>query len=71
MHSNDGWESLHSSIPPEVLPEEYGGKLKFDSFINVLENIEELDEHFRKYLRFGYIKTKASRQCFRPICQKK
>ncbi|XP_055944881.1 clavesin-2-like [Argiope bruennichi] len=71
MHSSDGWESLHSSIPPEVLPEEYGGKLKFDSFINALENIEELDEHFRKFLRFGYIKNKASRLCFRPICKKK
>ncbi|GBM87764.1 hypothetical protein AVEN_171190-1 [Araneus ventricosus] len=68
LHPNDNWKSLHSAIPPEVLPEEYGGKLTFDSCINVLENIEEVDDQFRNMFKYGYIKTKADRQSFRPIC---
>ncbi|GBM73484.1 hypothetical protein AVEN_6806-1 [Araneus ventricosus] len=70
VHPNDQWKSLHSVIPPEVLPEEYGGKLKFDSCINLLEDIEELEDHFQEIFKFGYIKTKASRESFRPICRK-
>ncbi|XP_055946120.1 clavesin-1-like [Argiope bruennichi] len=70
IHPNGSWKSLHSSVPPEVLPEEYGGKLKFDSCINILENIEALDAQFRIRFSFGYIKTKASRQSFRPLVSK-
>ncbi|GBN33340.1 hypothetical protein AVEN_182749-1 [Araneus ventricosus] len=70
VHPNDQWKSLHSVIPPEVLPEEYGGKLKFDSCINLLEDIEELEDHFQEIFKFGYLKTKAGRESFRPICRK-
>ncbi|GBN93149.1 hypothetical protein AVEN_81574-1 [Araneus ventricosus] len=70
VHPNDHWKSLHSVIPSEVLPEEYGGKLKFDSCINLLEDIEELEDHFHEIFKFGYLKTKAGRESFRPICQK-
>ncbi|GBN33336.1 hypothetical protein AVEN_182747-1 [Araneus ventricosus] len=70
VHPNDQWKSLHSVIPPEVLPEEYGGKLKFDSCINLLEDIEELEDYFHEIFKFGYLKTKAGRESFRPICRK-
>ncbi|CAL1283529.1 unnamed protein product [Larinioides sclopetarius] len=59
--NNDNWRSLHSFVPADILPEEYGGKLKHKRLINCLENLETLDERFCKTLKFGSVKTKHCR----------
>ncbi|GBN08424.1 hypothetical protein AVEN_127489-1 [Araneus ventricosus] len=60
--NNDNWLSLHNLVPADILPEEYGGKLEHGKLINCLQNIEELEERFRKTLEFGPIKTKHCRK---------
>ncbi|GBN75320.1 hypothetical protein AVEN_142941-1 [Araneus ventricosus] len=62
FHSNkDEWKSLHQSIPADVLPEQYNGKIKNEALINGLENREKLDQKFRNLLVFGCSKTKQRR----------
>ncbi|CAL1268628.1 unnamed protein product [Larinioides sclopetarius] len=71
VHPNDGWKSLHSEIPLEILPEKYGGNMKFDSCINLLEDIEKLEDQFLRIFKYGYIKTKTNRQSFKPLSLQK
>ncbi|GFS74048.1 clavesin-2 [Nephila pilipes] len=59
--NNDSWKSLHSFIPPEILPEEYGGAVKQSDLINLVENADSLDEQFREQFKYGYAKTKHIR----------
>ncbi|GIY14690.1 alpha-tocopherol transfer protein-like [Caerostris darwini] len=66
-HPNDNWKSLHSHVPPDILPEQYGGKLKQSSLINPFENIPELDEHYRQQMQFGSLRNRHLRQTMRAI----
>ncbi|CAL1291362.1 unnamed protein product, partial [Larinioides sclopetarius] len=53
FHSRNGdWQNLHASIPRELLPEQYGGKIKDEDMINCLEDIEILEKNFMKYFVF-------------------
>ncbi|KAK8766495.1 hypothetical protein V5799_006720 [Amblyomma americanum] len=50
----ENFERLHEEIPPEVLPEEYGGHgpaLDFDAF---WKEVEASEENFEANNRFGY-----------------
>ncbi|GIY14692.1 alpha-tocopherol transfer protein-like [Caerostris darwini] len=66
-HPNDNWKSLHSHVPPDILPEQYGGKLKQSSMINAFENIPQLDEHYRQQMQFGSLRNRRLRQSMRVI----
>ncbi|XP_055954034.1 alpha-tocopherol transfer protein-like isoform X2 [Argiope bruennichi] len=67
FHPNDDWKSLHQFIPPEILPEEYGGHLKQSSMINLLEDVKKLEMQFGELFTFGYVKTKNIRQSLKLI----
>ncbi|GIY10303.1 clavesin-2 [Caerostris extrusa] len=67
LHPNDNWKSLHSQVPADILPEQYGGKLKQSSMINALEDIPELDKHYLKQMQFGSLKNRHLRQSMRVI----
>ncbi|XP_054715287.1 alpha-tocopherol transfer protein-like [Uloborus diversus] len=59
VHSiNEGWENLHAVLPPEILPEAYGGKIKKSSLIDLCERIEDHEEYFQRHLDYGFIKSK-------------
>ncbi|GBN00099.1 hypothetical protein AVEN_170236-1 [Araneus ventricosus] len=58
----DDWENLYALIPPDILPEKYGGKLKQDELIHGLKNLKEQEDEVRRLYAFGNIKTKKARQ---------
>ncbi|GIY15037.1 clavesin-2 [Caerostris extrusa] len=67
LHPNDNWKTLHSHVPADILPEQYGGKLKQSSMINSFENIPEMDKHCRQQMQFGSLRNRHLRQSMRVI----
>ncbi|GBM68538.1 Alpha-tocopherol transfer protein-like [Araneus ventricosus] len=69
FHSTNGdWQNLHASIPREVLPEQYGGKIKNDDLINCLENIEDLEKKFLKSFAYGSLENQHRRKSMKVLC---
>ncbi|GBN43954.1 Clavesin-2 [Araneus ventricosus] len=65
--NNDNWESLHTCIPPEILPEDLGGCLPKSRLVDLLENAEILENDMLEQSRFGYKKTKHVRMSMKII----
>ncbi|KAF8778035.1 Clavesin-1 like protein [Argiope bruennichi] len=57
--NNDNWKSLHSCIPPEILPEDLGGYLPQTQLIDLLEHVETFEKDYleqsRKQWNYGTI----------------
>ncbi|XP_071041272.1 alpha-tocopherol transfer protein-like isoform X2 [Parasteatoda tepidariorum] len=43
------FKDLHEFVPPEILPEKYGGHLKECELINGMKNILQMEDYYRKY----------------------
>ncbi|GIY60503.1 clavesin-2 [Caerostris darwini] len=63
------WNHLHERIPPEILPEHYGGLLKKSCMVDLLggDGLIEAENYFRELMRYGSTKTKHKRLAFRLI----
>ncbi|XP_054710882.1 alpha-tocopherol transfer protein-like [Uloborus diversus] len=58
VHStNESWDKLHAVIPPEILPEEYGGLLKNSQLKDLCEGIEDQEERFAQQAKYGFLKV--------------
>ncbi|GBN04691.1 hypothetical protein AVEN_31110-1 [Araneus ventricosus] len=69
IHSrNGGWQNLHASIPADIVPKKYGGKICDEKLISCLENVEELEKKFLKTFAFGSIKNQHKRKSMKVIC---
>ncbi|XP_055943982.1 clavesin-2-like [Argiope bruennichi] len=69
--NNDNWKSLHSCIPPEILPEDLGGYLPQTQLIDLLEHVETFEKDYLEQSRFGYKKTKLVRMSMKIIVSDK
>ncbi|GIY14693.1 alpha-tocopherol transfer protein-like [Caerostris darwini] len=63
--SNDGWQSLHKSLPPELLPEEYGGTLKESGLVDLSDHLDDLERELCERFKFGYLKSETQRELLR------
>ncbi|CAL1268621.1 unnamed protein product [Larinioides sclopetarius] len=64
---NDNWSKLHALISPDILLEQYGGKLKPEDLIDCMHNLKEQEEKVFRLFAFGYIKTKSARQSIKVL----
>ncbi|CAL1268615.1 unnamed protein product [Larinioides sclopetarius] len=65
--NNDNWKSLHSCIPPEILPEDLGGHLPKSRLIDLLDDVEKLEKETLEQFQFGYKITKHVRMSMKII----
>lgn len=56
--NNDNWESLHKSLSPELLPEEYGGKVIRSDLVDLVTEVISSEDYFKDQLKYGFDKMK-------------
>ncbi|GFU65416.1 CRAL-TRIO domain-containing protein [Trichonephila clavipes] len=52
---NSSLETLYRHVPPEILPEEYGGSLPSSSMLELNSMINEQEDYFCRQIQFGIL----------------
>lgn len=48
------WKNLHSVLPPEILPAEYGGMIPHSNLIDLTEEVIKWEPYFKEQLQYGF-----------------
>ncbi|GFQ74760.1 CRAL-TRIO domain-containing protein [Trichonephila clavata] len=57
---NSSLETLYRHVPPEILPEEYGGSLPSSSMVDLNSIINEQKSYFQRQLQYGLLDEKMN-----------